>query len=182
MVVIVQTSWQAEHLVNLEVQISWQVQHLVNLEVFAGLTMGHGVQWGDMTILAGTFEGILSDAIMIDLGRFVEHVGFTFDDPTPSTLAIPGIADRALTFHVGDQIMCCGRICLVSPSTWKGDNNVTLFKRPLFDASAEWDFVHHFAGAFHGWGQAVNMIPKLNTTFRIGAQMSVDIDSVASHT
>ena len=29
----VQILWQAQHLVNLEVQISWQVQHLVNLEV-----------------------------------------------------------------------------------------------------------------------------------------------------
>ena len=28
-----QISWQAQHLVNLEVQISWQVQHLVSLEV-----------------------------------------------------------------------------------------------------------------------------------------------------
>ena len=27
-----QISWQAQHLVNLEVQISWQVQHLVKLE------------------------------------------------------------------------------------------------------------------------------------------------------
>ena len=32
MILEVQISWQAHHLVNLEVQISWQAQHFVNLE------------------------------------------------------------------------------------------------------------------------------------------------------
>lgn len=54
---------------------------------------------------------------------------------------------------------------------------MTLTKRPVFDVTAEWDFVHHFAGAFHGWGQAVNVLRKLVENFRIGAQVSVDFDS-----
>ena len=36
-----------------------------------------------MTILAGAFTGHLSDAIMIDLGQFVAHVGFMFESTTP---------------------------------------------------------------------------------------------------
>ena len=145
--------------------------------VFAGLHNGPGICWDDLTILAGTFTGTFMDELLIDLGQYIEYEGFVFSDATSSQIAIPGISTRALSFQVGDQILCCGRLHQVTTSRWKGDTHVTLTKRPVFDCQAEWDFVHLFAGAFHGWSQAVNMLPKFVDSFRIGAQLSIDSDS-----
>ncbi|CAK9104028.1 unnamed protein product, partial [Durusdinium trenchii] len=144
--------------------------------VFAGLTDGPGVLWKDLSILAGSFVGVHSDSIDLELGRFVAQEGFVFDAMTHATSAIPGVSERALSFQSCDFILCCGRLQRITPSSWKGDTNVTLTKRPVFDAKAEWDFLHLVAGAFHGWSQAVNMLPRLVESFHVGAQVSLDAD------
>ena len=145
--------------------------------VFAGLHAGPGVLWDDVAILAGVFTGSLSDALMIDLGHFAPMKGFLMEPAVPSTISIPGLQDRALSFHVGDEIICCGRIQQQSTTSWKADSQVTLTKRPVFEAAAAWDFLHLFSGAFNGWEQAVNQIAQHVCTFRIGAQVCVDFDA-----
>ena len=145
--------------------------------IFAGLHDGPGVLWDDVAVLAGVFTGSLSDALMIDLGHFAAKKGFLLEPAAPSTISIPGLQDRALSFHVGDVIACCGRIQQMSTTSWKADSQVTLAKRPVFDVSAAWDFVHLFPGAFNGWGQAVNQLSKHVSAFRSGAQVCVDFDA-----
>lgn len=133
--------------------------------IFAGLHDGPGVLWDDLAVLVGVFTGSLSDALMVDLGHFATKEGFLLEPAAPSTISIPGLQDRALSFHVGDAIVCCGRIQQLSTTLWKADSQVTLTKRPVFEATAAWDFVHLFSGAFNGWGQAVNQIVHFRAHF-----------------
>ena len=145
--------------------------------IFAGLQDGPGVMWDDVAVLVGVFSGSLTDTIMVELGHFATQEGFLLEPSVKSSISIPGLQDRALSFHVGDVIVCCGRIQRLSTTSWKADRQVTLTKRPVFDAAAAWDFMHLFSGAFNGWGQAVNQIVRHVSTFRTGAQVCVDFDA-----
>lgn len=149
--------------------------------IFEGLQEGPGVMWEDMTILAGSFNGLLTDAIMLDLAPFVPADGFSFGTSISSIVAIPGLNDRALPFFKGDSIVCCGQIVRTAATTWKANGQVTLMKRPLFDQAGAWDFVHYFAGAFHGWAQAVNVLPKLVDSFRVDVDAEVAQVWIAKH-
>ena len=144
--------------------------------VLAGLADAPGVCWDDLSILAGFFVEAHADGIDLELGRFVANEGFIFDATFHAKIAIPGASERALSFQSGEVILCCGRLQQLSTTCWRADANVTLMKRPVFDIKAEWDFLHLFAGAFHGWSQAFNMLPKLVESFHVGAQVSLDAD------
>ena len=144
--------------------------------LFEGICNGPVLMWDDLTILAGECSKVEIDVLEVQFAHFQYGSGFNFNVGQKGTIRIPDIHQRALPFGDGDRIICCGKMRCLEGQTWIGDRQTVAIPFPSFNHEAHWNAVHLFSGAFDGWTQAFNRLPRVFGDFLIGSQVHLDAD------
>lgn len=144
--------------------------------LFEGLQGGPCFKWEDITSIAGLCSTIGVNSIYAHLATFVPGKGFAFEAGPECEIVIPGVHERALSFGQGDRFLCNGKLVQVNAAKWETDSQAVVIPFPVFCMESQWHAIHLFSGAFAGWTQAFNQIPRLLEDFLIGSQLHGDSD------
>ena len=147
--------------------------------IFAGLRCdGSFLRWDDCLICAGEVDSALAESVKMGLYPFAHGQGFIFDEClTHYTLVVPGLADRGISLARNSRVICAGKATIFQKDMMvKFETHPIVVPFPELVPDLAWEAVHLFAGAFHGWSQALRWISKQNQPFELAREVSIDWD------